>query len=209
MSGVELFDADDGRNGNTVRNNVINDNELGVTLLAGTSGGKILDNDVYGSLGEAVLIEFSDDNLLEGNDVVGIPSNPNLDSDGGVMLRGASGNTIRGGEIRDTGDAGVVLDLGANDTTIEGVVMYRNGDAGVIAYDSDGTKVIDIVAHQESDGGVVLSNANDTLIKDWDLRFNPSGVEHNDSNNVTIVGNDASDSLQTGFEIGNGLNIRS
>ena len=37
MSGVELFDADDGRNGNTVQNNMINENELGVTLLAGTS----------------------------------------------------------------------------------------------------------------------------------------------------------------------------
>ena len=87
--------------------------------------------------------------------------------------------------------------------------MYRNGDAGVIVHDSDGTKIINIVAHQESDGGVVLNNANDTLVKDSDLRFNPSGVEHNNSNDVTIEGNDGSDSLQTGFEIGNGLNVKS
>ena len=29
LAGIELFDADDGRNGNTVRNNTLNDNELG------------------------------------------------------------------------------------------------------------------------------------------------------------------------------------
>ena len=107
MSGIELFDADDGRNGNTVQNNDIHSNELGVTLLAGTTAAKIVGNEIMGSLGEAVLIEFSDGNLLENNEMVGIPLDPNLDSDGGVLIRGASDNTIRGGEIRDTGDAGV------------------------------------------------------------------------------------------------------
>ena len=208
MSGVELFDADDGRNGNTVRNNTIHSNELGVSLLAGTSAARVLNNDIFGSLGEAVLIEFSDSNWFENNRMVGIPLDPNLDSDGGVLIRGSAGNTIKGGEIRDTGDAGVGIDQGANDNTVQDVVMYRNGDAGVIVHDSDGTKVINIVAHQESDGGVVLNNANNTLVKDSDLRFNPSGVEHNNSNDVTIEGNDGSDSLQTGFEIGNGLNIK-
>ena len=208
MSGVELFDADDGRNGNTVRNNTIHSNELGVSLLAGTSAARIIGNDIFGSLGEAVLIEFSDNNWFENNRMVGVPLDPNLDSDGGVLIRGSSRNTIKGGEIRDTGDAGVGIDMGANDNTVQDVVMYRNGDAGVIVHDSDGTKIINIVAHQESDGGVVLNNANNTLVKDSDLRFNPSGVEHNNSNDVTIEGNNGSDSLQTGFEIGNGLNIK-
>ena len=43
MSGVELFDADDGRNGNTVQNNRIHSNELGVSLLAGTTAAKVIE----------------------------------------------------------------------------------------------------------------------------------------------------------------------
>ena len=42
--------------------------------------------------------------------------------------------------------------------------MYRNGDAGVFIQDSDRNQVIGNIAHQESDGGVVLNNANDTVV---------------------------------------------
>ena len=86
--------------------------------------------------------------------------------------------------------------------------MYRNGDAGVIILDSDRNQVIDIVAHQQSDGGVVLNNAHDTEVRDSDLRFNPSGVEASGTNDLLIENNDGSDSLQAGFEIGNGVNIQ-
>ena len=41
-----------------------------------------------------------------------------------------------------------------------------------------------------------------------DLRFNPSGVEAWQHQHLLVQDNDASDSLQTGLEIGNGVGIR-
>jgi parallel beta-helix repeat protein len=208
MSGIELFDADDGRNGNTVRNNTINENELGITLLGGAENSLVKNNSLRGNLGEQILVQFSDGHLIEGNDVIGIPIDPNLDSDGGIMLEGSSNNVLRNNVSHDTGDAAVVIHMGSNDNRVEGGALYRNGDAGVIIQDSDRNQVINVIAHQGSDGGVVVNNGNGTVIRDSDLRFNPSGVEASNSNNLLIEGNDASDSLQTGLEIGNGVGIR-
>jgi CSLREA domain-containing protein len=207
MSGIELFDADDGRTGNTIRNNILRDNELGITIFAGSQNSVVSDNVIHGSLGEALHIQFSSGHLVEGNEMVGIPTDPNLDSDGGVLLEGSSNNIFLSNEIRDTGDAGIVISLGSNNNRIENNVMYRNGDAGVIIYDSDRNQIINLVAHQESDGGVVLNNAHHTVVRDSDLRYNPSGVESSNSNDLLIENNDASDSLQTGLEIGNGVDI--
>ena len=78
----------------------------------------------------------------------------------------------------------------------------------MIINDSDRNKVIGITSHQQSDGGVVLNRAHDTEVRDSDLRFNPSGVEAWDTNHLLIQDNDASDSLQTGFEVGNGVGMR-
>ena len=54
----------------------------------------------------------------------------------------------------------------------------------------------------------MLNRAHDTEVRGSDLRFNPSGVEASDTNHLLVQDNDASDSLQTGFEIGNGVGIR-
>jgi CSLREA domain-containing protein len=208
MSGIELFDADDGRNGNVVRHNTVVDNELGISLLAGAQNSAVIGNVIGGNLGEQVLVQFSSGHLFEDNTIHGVPTDPNLDSDGGVLLEGSGGNTIRGGEIRDTGDAGVVINAGSNGNTVEGTKMYRNGDAGVIIIDSDRTRVSDVTSHQQSDGGVVVSNGHDTVVEDSDLQWNPSGVESSNSNDLLLSGNDASHSLQAGFEVGSGVGIR-
>ena len=87
-----------------------------------------------------------------------------------------------------------MISLGSNDNLVEGNTMYRNGDAGVYIQDSARNQVIDNIAHQESDGGVVLNDADDTVIRGNDLRFNPNGVETADSNDLVIEDNDGSDS---------------
>ena len=85
--------------------------------------------------------------------------------------------------------------------------MVRNGDAGVYIQDSEGTQVIDNLAHGSSDGGVVVNQGNDTVVRGNDVRFNPNGVDSGESNNLVVEDNDASHSLQTGFELGNGANM--
>ena len=207
VSGVELFDADNGRTGNTIRNNRLTDNELGVTLLSGAQASEIVGNTIHGSLGEAILIQHASGHLIEDNEIVGIPTDPNLDSDGGVLLDDAHRNVFRNNILRDTGDAGFVLSLGSNENRLEGNEMYRNGDAGVFIQDSARNEIVGNLAHQESDGGVVLSSADGTVVQDNDLRYNPNGIETADSNDLVIEGNDASNSTQDGFAIGNGVNI--
>ena len=89
----------------------------------------------------------------------------------------------------------------------EGNKMWNNGDAGVYIQDSEHNKVCNNMAHQESDGGVVINSAHGTEIIDNDLRFNPNGIETSDSNDIKVIGNDGSDSQADGFAIGNGINI--
>ena len=208
VAGIELFDADDGRSGNTIQNSEIADNELGVLLGAGSENSVVRNNEIHGNLGEQVFIHNSDGHRIEGNTMHGIPTDPNLDSDGGVLLEGASDNVLLNNTVHDTGDAGVNIHMGSHRNRVEGGTFYRNGDAGVIIGDSDRTKVIEITSHQQSDGGVVLNNAHDTEVRDSDLRFNPSGVEAGNTNRLIVYNNDASDSLQTGLEIGEGVGIR-
>ncbi|HEV2951845.1 MAG TPA: right-handed parallel beta-helix repeat-containing protein, partial [Actinomycetota bacterium] len=213
MAGVELQDADDGRNGNTIRNNFIHDNELGVTILNDSYGSLVEGNKIHGNLGEAILIELSDGHTIKNNEIVGVPFNPGLDSDGGFLLWTSSNNTIIGNVLRDTGDAGLVLAQGSDNNRIggppdpskvgsipcvldpncvgsgEGNKMWNNGDAGVYIQDSENNQVINNVAHQESDGGIVINGASGTIIKDNDLRFNPNGIETADSNDIVVQGN--------------------
>ena len=140
---------------------------------------------------------------------VGAILNPLLDSDAGIVLEeGSNRNILIDNNISDTGDAGIIIHMGSHDNRVEGGEMTRNGDAGVIIDDSDRAQVIGILAHGQSDSGVSLSNSQDSIVRDNDVRFNPSGVSVSNSNNPLIENNDASNSLQSGFEIGNGLNIR-
>ncbi len=53
-AGVELFDADDGRNGNIVRNNTLSLNGDGVALVGGAEGSSVTGNTFNGNLGRAV-----------------------------------------------------------------------------------------------------------------------------------------------------------
>ena len=88
--------------------------------------------------------------------------------------------------------------------------MTRNGDAGVIIIrTSNRNEVIGItLAPAVRRRRRAVSNAHDTVVRDNDLRFNPSGVDAYNTNNLLVENNDASESLQAGLEIGDGVNIR-
>ena len=64
-----------------------------------------------------------------------------------------------------------------------------------------------MLAHQQSDGGVVLSNSSNSVVKNSDLRYNPSGVDASGTNNLVVENNDVSNSLQSGIELGDGVNM--
>ena len=78
-------------------------------LGAGSENSVVEDNQIHGNLGEQVFVHNAHGHRIEGNTMHGIPSDPNLDSDGGVLLEGASDNVLVDNTVHDTGDAGVMI----------------------------------------------------------------------------------------------------
>jgi parallel beta-helix repeat protein len=199
LAGVYLFDADDGRNGNTVRDNHFDHNgETGLTITSDSENSLVLNNTFIGN-GMSIHLLSANGHRIEGNDISGVVLNPLLYSDAGIVLESSSRNVMLNNTIFDTGDAGVIIHMQSHDNRVEGHVMARNGDAGVVIEDSNRNQVINTTAHQQSDSGVVIGNAHDTVVRDSDLRFNPSAVSASNTNNLRVENNDGSDSLQSGI----------
>src|ERR687896_317988 len=208
LGGIELNDADDGRNGNTIQDNLLTSNgESAISLINGSENSVIRRNKLDGNGGVGFQLIEADGHRFENNEMSGVPLNPLIDSDSGANLEHSSDNIFRNNSFTDFGDAGLVVTLASHRNLIEGNTIVRAGDAGVYIQDSDGNRVIGNTAHQSSDGGVVITQGNNTLVRGNDVRFNPNGVDTSNSNDVLIEDNDGSDSLQSAFEIGNGVNL--
>ena len=189
-AGVELLDADDGRNGNTVRNNTFSLNGDGVALFSGTEGALIAGNTFNGNLGRAVYLFDSSTNRIEANTASGLTNDPLLDSDGGVFLEGSPDNVVIGNTISDAGDAGIQVSDGSHRNRIEGNTVFRTSDSSISVADSDGTEIVDNDVYVAGGAAIKLSNASGGTITGNDARFNPGGIELGGSNDNVIEGND-------------------
>ena len=108
-AGVELFDADNGRIGNTVRGNTMTLNGDGVTLLGGSEGSTIAGNTFTGNLGRAVYGFDASHHTIEDNTVSGDTGDPLLDSDGGISLEASTDTVVSGNFLSDIGDAAILV----------------------------------------------------------------------------------------------------
>ncbi|HMQ26587.1 MAG TPA: right-handed parallel beta-helix repeat-containing protein, partial [Acidimicrobiales bacterium] len=167
----------DGFDGVTLTNGTVQEFSLGVALLNDTQGNQLSGLALNGNLGSGLLIQNSSQNLVENNSISGLVANPLLSSDVGVVLEGASVNTIRGNTVTDTGDAGILLTAGSNENNVENNLLLRSGDAGITVEDSEGNDIIGNTAHEMSDSGIALDGALDTTVRGNDVRFNPGGIE--------------------------------
>ena len=207
LAGVELFDADDGRNGNTIRDNYFTRNgEYSVGLVSGSENSVVTGNTFEGNGGPCVLIQDSSGHRIESNFMSGLSLDPLIGSDAGVYLESGSDNDITGNTVLDTGDAGIILTAGSHRNRIVGNLISRTSDGGVEVQDSDGNHVIDNVAHQTGGAGVVLGNAHGGSVVGNDVRFNPGGIEvGGGSSGFLIEDNDVSFSQQDGIVLEGGL----
>ncbi len=204
IAGVELFDADDGRNGNIIRDNMfVGNGEKAIAIVSGSENSVVLNNTFEGNGGVAVYIEESNGHLVEGNDISGISPDPLIGADAGIMLISSSDNVLLNNSIFDTGDAGVSLADGSNRNRIEGNTLVRGSDAGIAINDSDGNEVINNIAHQNGGAGIAL-HGNNSIIRGNDVRYNPGGIELGGSNNL-IENNNASFTKAAGISIETGL----
>ncbi|WP_162605917.1 right-handed parallel beta-helix repeat-containing protein [Jiangella aurantiaca] len=208
LTGVQLFDADNGRLGSTVHDNVFDSNgETGLQLMSGTEGA-LIENNHFVSNGMSIHVFDSHRNVIRGNTISGIILDPALDSDAGIVLEnGSRQNVLENNDVSDTGDAGIKIHQGSHGNIVRGGVLVRNGDAGVIVQDADRIEIDGVLAHQQSDGGVVLSNSSNSVVKNSELGYNPSGVDAARTNYLVVENNDVSHSLQAGIALGDGVGM--
>ncbi|MEE6263817.1 right-handed parallel beta-helix repeat-containing protein [Plantactinospora sonchi] len=200
-AGIELNNADDGRNANLVSGNTLDANEVGVSLLAGSEHSVVRDNSFTGNLGVALWLQDATGHLVEENTVSGITTDPTINSDGGFLLEDARDNRLLGNTLADTGDGGILVTEGSHRNRIEGNTMTRVGDAGISVQDSDGAVVVDNVAHLSADVGIGLSGSTGATVRGNDVRFNPGGVELEASSDNLVESNDASHSGGAGISV--------
>ena len=157
----------------------------------------------------SIHLDAAHRNLIRNNSISGIILDPALDSDAGIVLEnGSRSNVLEANDVSDTGDAGIVIHQGSHDNRVLGGVLVRNGDAGVIVGESDRIEIDGVLSQLQSDGGVVIANSSGSSVKNSDLRYNPSGVDASNTNGLIVDGNDVSNSLQAGIELGNGIGMR-
>ncbi|PZF81772.1 right-handed parallel beta-helix repeat-containing protein [Jiangella anatolica] len=196
VAAVQLSNADDGTHGNTVRNNEIAGNGIGVALLSGTQAASVTGNVISGSTEYGVHLLNSSGNTLARNQISGT-------SNAGVQLDGSSDNTLLENEVMTSSDAAVLIQLGSHGNRVEGNALSES-EAGVIVIESDGTEIVGNTATTNGDLGISLETANGSLIQDNDVRYNTGGIALHGSSGNHVEANDASDSSGVGIEVGDG-----
>ncbi|MCL4858862.1 MAG: right-handed parallel beta-helix repeat-containing protein, partial [Caldilineaceae bacterium] len=204
-AGIELLDADDGRNGNIVRNNIFQHNGFGLLITNGSENSLVEGNQFLGNGNLAIYLYDSTGHRIENNYISGVTNNPLLDSDGGIELDGSSDNQLVNNELFDTGDSGIMLREGSHRNLIVGNTSARASDAGISLDDSDYNQVLDNVLHLAGGAAIGLGNAHHNLIVGNDVRFNPGGIElGGGSSHNRIESNDASYSSADGIAVEGG-----
>ncbi|GIF74973.1 right-handed parallel beta-helix repeat-containing protein [Asanoa siamensis] len=203
-AGIELWDADDGRNANVVRRNTVEANEIGIALTFGSENNQLVSNTLSGNLGAAVWLSNASGNTLHQNVVSGLTGDPMVDSDGGILLEDSRRNTLTDNRVTDTGDAGIVVSAGSHGTTLTGNRMTRTGDAGISVDGSDDTTATGNFAYLASDSGIVVDDGNRSHLADNDVRFNPAGISLGGASDSVVRGNLASHTSGIGIEVGEG-----
>ncbi|HMQ30439.1 MAG TPA: right-handed parallel beta-helix repeat-containing protein [Chloroflexaceae bacterium] len=176
-AGVNLLDADNGRVGNTVRDNYFEENGYGLLVDGGSENSVFTGNRFFGNGNVAIELHDASGHLIEYNNISGLTKNPLLDSDGALDLWGSSDNIIRYNELSDTGDSAIALLDGSNNNLVAFNSVTRSSDSAISVSDSDGNEVLNNTLYLSGGAGISLGDANDNVVRDNDVRFNPGGIE--------------------------------
>jgi CSLREA domain-containing protein len=198
-TGVELDDADNGRDGNVVRGNRFVDNELGLSVVGGTEVALVEDNRFEGNLGYAWWLQEASRSTFQDNDISGITADPLLSSDGGASITASPDNRFLRNQVRHTGDGGFVIRAGSHRLLIQDNLFSSVGDAGVSADGADFLEIIGNRSYQGSDAGIALGSGHGGVIRGNDVRFNPGGIALDSVTDMVVEDNLA------GFAGGSGI----
>ena len=205
---IALSDADQNGKGNTIRENEILANAVGIALYSTTRGTLIVDNDIAANTAEGILMEFSGDNRVERNQIANAGGV-------GILMQFSGGNTVVDNTISEHGGEGIAV-LGiegaevppevptstvADDNRIEHNLI-RDGGGGITITDSNDNVVVFNEIKGNTGGGLVLELANGNVVRGNELSSNVGAIELGASSNNLIEANNASGGLGSGIEIG-------
>ena len=194
FAGIQLTNADDGANGNIIRNNTVVTSGGGIWLLTGTQRAIMRGNTIAGVAGIGLHLFQVSSNFVEGNEISGV-------ADASVLLEGASDNTVIGNAVSGSGDSSVIVQLGSNGNRIEGNDLL-DGEAGISILQSSENELLANVIHGMGDTGIILEDAHDNLVDGNDVRFNSGGIEMDGATGNRVEANNASETDGVGIEVG-------
>ncbi|MBK9053060.1 MAG: right-handed parallel beta-helix repeat-containing protein [Chloroflexi bacterium] len=183
-SGIILQDADDGLNGNIVRNNELVGNGAALELID-SSYSHFVGNLIAANMDFGLHMIGSDYNHLEDNFMTG-------SSDLAVIIEGSSHNTLLNNNITENPDGGLELLDGSNNNRIEGNYIAASGDSGVIVSNAIENEIVGNTIREMNDSAIVLEDAHFNLVYGNDVRFNTGGIALSAASNNQIEANNAS-----------------
>ncbi|HEV2950751.1 MAG TPA: right-handed parallel beta-helix repeat-containing protein, partial [Actinomycetota bacterium] len=196
-AGIALSDADQGADGNTIRDNSIVANEIGIALYTGTRHAVIRGNTLAANLGEgAIVLEFASENLIEGNQI-------GQSAASGVSMLGGGSNTVTDNVLRDNGGVGIMAgdDLLQSNNNLLQRNTIRGGQGGLLVA-GEGNTILNNDAIGTTGPGVSVELATNTLVKGNDFSGSAGGIVVGEATGTTVEANNASGTLGSGIEIG-------
>lgn len=185
VAAVQLVNADDGSNGNTISANTVLGNEEGIVLSDNTSHALIERNHITYSAGSGIYLLHGSHNHMENNTIL-------IAGDKAVLLVGSAHNSLVGNTITGSSDSSIVLEAESSFNTLDSNVLSDGGDAGIDIEDSQGNVLVANTVHNMSDAGIVLDTAINNSVLANDLRGNAGGITLNGSSGNLIRSNNAS-----------------
>ncbi|MFX1258167.1 MAG: nitrous oxide reductase family maturation protein NosD [Promethearchaeota archaeon] len=124
--------------------------------LKNTIKGKIINNICSGNNGEGILLNDSDDNLIEGNKI-------EENEDYGIILKDSDDNTIKENKARDNGEDGIVL-RNSDNNLIEKNIFNENDYNGIAILESSENEILENEAN-ENWHGIILEGSDNNIIE--------------------------------------------
>lgn len=156
-----------------------------VVLRNGTTDVTVADNHLRSSKRDALFVNRSSGNVIDGNVIVGTgePGDFYNDEDG-IHIRAAPNNSVTNNRVTGSTGDGIAI---SSSTELAGNVLMHNAEAGLSVSGLDDA-VISNVTVRDNGHGVRVANAENLTVADATLTGNHHGLTLVNTTNATVLG---------------------
>ena len=194
-AGIQLNNADEGGEGNLIRNSLVtNNSHAGIAVTGGTQHARLIGNEIGGNPASGVYVSGSSDTHISDNRIT-------ASSESGVLLEGATATTIVANTLTGNSGEPVSMTLGSSGNRVEANDISGNAK-GLVLEGANGNEIVDNTIIETSDTAVSLALSNDNLIARNAVNVNSGGVELYQSNRNRVVENETNENSGSGIAVG-------